>query len=91
MRNSLEIRNFLTEREVMRLNWEYVGKLTGTQFPSESQAVEVVTLAVFPPHLTKAVTVAGALAAQAVPSPTAHWTVCFLDAVGVIRWTVVLH
>lgn len=34
---------------------------------------------------------AGALAAQAVTSPTAHWTVCFLDAVGIIRWTVVLH
>lgn len=68
-----------------------VKKLTGAEFPSEVQAVEVVTLAVLPPHLTEAVTVAGALSTQAVASPTAHWTVRFVDAVGVIRWTVVLH
>lgn len=68
-----------------------MSKLTGAQFPSEAQAVEVVTLAVFPPHLTEAIIVARTLSAQAVPSPTAHWTVCLVDAVGIIRWTVVLH
>lgn len=68
-----------------------MSKLTGAQLPSEAQAVEVVTLAVFPPHLTEAVSVAGALSAQAVPPTTAHRTVHFVDAVGVIRWTVVLH
>lgn len=70
---------------------KYVNKLTGTKFPSEAQAVEVVTLAVFPPHLTKLVSMAGALSAQAVTSPAADRPVCFLDAVGIIRWTVILH
>lgn len=68
-----------------------MNRLTGAKFPSEAQAVEVVTLAIFAPHLPKVVTVAGALSAQAVTSAAAHWTVCFVDAVGVIRRTVVLH
>lgn len=68
-----------------------MNKLTGAQFASEAQAVEVVTLAILPPHLAKAITVAGALSAQAVPSPAADGIVCFVDAVGVIRWTVVLY
>lgn len=67
-----------------------MNKLTGAQFPSEAQAVEVVTLAVFPPHLTESITVAGALAAQAVASPTADWAV-FVNTVGIVRWPVVLH
>lgn len=68
-----------------------MNKLTGTKFPSEAQAVEVVTLAELPPHLTKLISVAGALSAQTVTSPVADWAVCSLDAVDIIRWTVVLH
>lgn len=65
--------------------------LTGTQRPFEAQAVEVVTFAVFAPHLTELICVAGALSTQAVPSPAADRAPGLRDAVDVIRRTVVLH
>lgn len=46
--------------------------LTSTQVPSESDAGEVVTLAVFSVHETEAGRVARALAAKALALPAAH-------------------
>lgn len=65
--------------------------LTGTQLPLVAQAVEVVAFAVFAPHLSELVCVAGALSAQAVASAAADGTPWLRDAVGVIGRTVVLH
>lgn len=65
--------------------------LTGTQRPLVAQAVEVIAFAVFAPHLSELVCVAGALSAQAVASPAADRTLRLRDAVGVIGRTVVLH
>ncbi len=75
-------------------NWSWQKQmylLTRTQSPFEAQAVEVVTFAVFAPHLTKLICMAGALSAQTVASTAADGAAWLRDAVGVIRWTVVLH
>lgn len=65
--------------------------LTGTQRPLVAQAVEVVALAEFAPHLSKLVGVARALAAQTVASATAQGAAHLRDAVGVVGRAVVLH
>lgn len=65
--------------------------LTGAELPFEAQAVEVVTLAVLPPHLTELVGVAGALSAQTVAPAAADGAVGLGDAVGVVGRAVVLH
>lgn len=65
--------------------------LTGTHFPFEAQAVEVVTFAVFAPDLTELIRMAGALSTQTVASPAADWAPWLRDAVDIIRWTVVPH
>lgn len=70
---------------------KYVYILTGTQFAFEAQAVEVVTLAVFAPHLTKLVCVAGTLSTQTVTPSTAGWSLWLLDTVGIIGRIIVLH
>lgn len=63
--------------------------LTRAQLASEAQAVEIVTLTVFAPHLTELSPVAGALSAHTVPSSTADVTPSLLNAVHVIGRTVV--
>lgn len=65
--------------------------LTGTQRPLVTQAVEVVALAVFAPHLPELTGVAGALAAQTVAPAAAQRAAGLRDAVGVVRRAVVLH
>lgn len=65
--------------------------LTGAKQAFEAQAVEVVTLAVLPPHLTELVGVAGALSAQTVASAAADRAAGLRDAVDVIGRAVVLH
>ncbi|KAG7220634.1 hypothetical protein INR49_017888, partial [Caranx melampygus] len=65
--------------------------LTGAKLPFVAQAVEVVTLAVLPPHLTELAAVAGALSAQTVASAAADRAVGLRDAVDIIGRAVVLH
>lgn len=65
--------------------------LTRAQGPLEAQAVEVVTLAVLPPHLAELVSVTGALSAQTVASPAARRASRLWDAVGIVGGAVVLQ